>query len=66
MQANSRILKRLREARKGAVDTIVAGGVSDWASYREKVGYIRGIDDAIKQVGEANIPTDDEDLEDDG
>ena len=42
---------RIKEAVENRTNSIAKGDVPDYASYREHVGYIRGLQDALK-IGE--------------
>lgn len=49
------VVKKLNEWRDGIVASLAAGNAADYPTYRNLVGRIQGIDDALKIAEEADF-----------
>jgi hypothetical protein len=51
---HSLLEKRIQQAISDHSEAIIGGQVPDFATYRDSVGYIRGLNDALKLCDEIN------------
>ncbi len=63
--AHGRLLEQLIAARRAQlIDQFVSGACPDYASYRQCVGLIEGLDDALKLSDEADFKLNGDDIGD--
>ena len=44
--------EKIEKQVQSLASSLVAGNITDWAHYKETVGYLRGLDDALKLCDE--------------